>query len=130
VWCGISVGVEAFVIKRNDSYPSLEASLTDENGAPVNVTGAQVQFVFSEAVAVDGDRAIGCATHAPGETIFSKAGVIQDGAGGVVRYDWINGDTAAVGRFFGEFKVTFPGSRVRSFPTLGYIPIRIVPDLS
>lgn len=126
----IDDGVEAFVIKRHDSFPALEATLTDESGNAVNVSGLPVQFVMSTTVGAAPSAASPRRTHVPGDVVFSKAGVVQDGPAGVVRYDWSSGDTGDTGYYFGEFKITFPGGRVRSFPTVGYIPIRITPDLS
>lgn len=66
---------------------------------------------------------------APGEFIFAKAAVVE-GGGTRVRYDWSPGDTATPGRYLGEFKVAYPGGRVRTFPPVGYLHINVIPDLS
>jgi hypothetical protein len=100
--------VEAFIIKRGDTLPSLEASLEDVSGK-VNLSNAAVSFRLS-AVAHREDSE-GCVQAVPGAAVFTKPAVIVDAANGSVRYDWSSGDTASVGRLYGEFVATFSGGR-------------------
>ncbi len=119
--------MEAFIIKRGDTLPSLEAALEDVSGK-VDLTNASVDFRLSGA-----DRredADGCFYPVPGAQVFTKPAVIVDAANGSVRYDWSSGDTATVGRFYGEFVATFGGGRTWSFPTSGFIPVTINQSLS
>ena len=39
-------------------------------------------------------------------------------------------DTAVEGVYLGEFEVTWPASKIQSYPSIGYIDIEIVKDLS
>jgi hypothetical protein len=39
------------------------------------------------------------------------------------------GDTDTAGLFEGEFEVTFPGGRIKTFPDPGLIPVRITDDI-
>jgi len=114
--------VETFTLKRNDTAPSLEATLSDDNGA-IDLTGASVMFVMKTAPT----RA--CNTPSVSAFSLKKAGVVADDAGGVVRYDWEAVDTLTEGNYRGEFEVTFVDGKVWTFPSSGYIPISIQEDL-
>lgn len=112
--------METFVIKRNDTRPSLEATLSDDNG-PVDLTGASVKLAVK--------RVPSCRDDTAPNVAFKKEGVIVTPAAGVVRYDWAVGDTAVVGNYRAEFEVTFADGGVWSFPSSGFIPVTIVEDL-
>lgn len=114
--------MDTVTLKRNDTAPALEATVTDENG-PVDLTGATA-VVFKMATATESGR-----TLVPGALVLTGTGSLVDAASGVVQYDWVPGDTATSGRFFGEFEVTLAGGKLRTFPTLGYISITITDDL-
>lgn len=91
-----------FVIKRNDTSPSLEVQLLDASKNPVNITGASVVFNL-------GTR--------DGETLVDgEAATIVTAGTGIVRYDWQAGDTAQSGTHNAEFEVTYLGGRVETFP--------------
>lgn len=134
--------MDAFLIKQNDTQPSLAATLSDDNGPIVIPGGAAVTFVMRKVADC------GCGTSGnnsglmPGQAgycnppasqvasapVVNRAGVIVDAALGKVRYDWAVGDTAASGEFAGEFKISV-GTLVTTYPSEGYIPIIINPDL-
>lgn len=107
----------AFIIKQGDTLPALEAILSDDNG-PVSLAGATVQFAV---------RPVGCGNV----TRFIKPAIVvgsQDVGSptrGKVRYEWAAEDTADVGAFIGEFKVTFGASGTWTFPTVGSINIQV-----
>lgn len=106
---------EDFRIKRNDLLPVLERRIRDDSGAPLNLTTAEsVRFVMRRpngAVVVDGD----C--------------TIEDREGGIVSYEWTEGDTATKGAYVGEFEVTFEDGKVLTAPTVSYLKIKVVEDL-
>ena len=102
-------------IKQNDTWPKLEATLSDANG-PVDLTAAtSVKFIM---------RKVG------GTPIVTGTGAKKSppGVDGVVTYTWIAADTSVVGSYEGEFELTFPGG-VETFPNEGYFTIEIVDDL-
>ena len=105
----------AFRIKQNDTSPSLEATLSDANLVPVNITSATVMQHM---------KAIG------GDVVLDEQMTITDAEGGVVQYDWQVGDTATVGTYYVEFEVTYSDGSVETFPNTGSLPLVITRELN
>lgn len=105
----------AFPIKKNDTSPSLLATLQDGNGAAIDLTGASVRFLMrqigSSAVKVD------------------AAMTVTDASAGSVRYDWQAGDTDTSGSYQVEFEVTYAGGGIETFPNDGYQRVVIIDDI-
>jgi hypothetical protein len=99
-------------LKRNDTKVNLKATLSNESGA-VDLTGCSVRFLMSKRRTVKIDR----------------EALINDAPNGVVWFVFEAEDTAEQGTFQAEFEVTFPDSRVETFPNAGYITIEIQSDL-
>lgn len=59
----------------------------------------------------------------------SGAATILNAEQGLVQYELAEGDTDTVGTYKGEFKVTFPSGKTRTFPGADYLAVRIVADL-
>jgi hypothetical protein len=110
--------VDAFTIKQNDTSPSLSAVLSVDGVPLVIPAGASVTF-FMRARCPAGSTS----------GAVAAAGVVVNGATGSVRYDWAVGNTAVAGQFNGEFKVSVAGM-VTTYPSSGYIPVNVTPDLS
>lgn len=108
-----------FSIKQNDLLPILEAILQDVNGTPVDLsTASGVVFHLRE----EGDA-----------TLKITSGAVTIDATpttGKVTYEWVNGDTDVNGLFLGEFEVTWPGPKKQTFPSVGYVSVAIIDDLS
>lgn len=108
-----------FTIKRNDLLPIFEAVLKDAEGNPVDLTNA-----------------LSCVFHMRDESSVSLK--IEDGvcafnadrSTGKVFYEWAGTDTDTSGVFLGELSVTWTGGKIQSYPSIGYINIQIVDDLS
>lgn len=105
----------AFRIKQNDTSPSLEATLSDANLVPVNLTSATVMLHM---------KAIG------GDVVLDEQMTVTDAVGGVVQYDWQAGDTATVGTYYVEFEVTYSDASVETFPNTGSLPLVITRELN
>lgn len=105
--------VTPFAIKRHDTLPYIEATLLTDAG-PFDLTDATVSLVvrMENAPAVK----------------FKKPAVVVDPVEGKVRYEWEASDTDTEGLFNAEFEVTV-GGKVWTFPTPGYIPVLVHPDL-
>ena len=105
-----------FYIKRNDTSPSMLATLQDADGNAVNVTGATARFhlraIGSDAVTVD------------------SAAVIVSPSEGIVRYDWDAADTDVAGSYQAEFEVTYADASIETFPNDGYIRVNITGDIA
>ena len=108
-----------FYLKRGDTSPSLEATLTEFDGTDdvaIDLTGASVVFSM---------------TTMGGTVIVSRKSVaIVTALNGQVRYDWESGDTAMPGTFKAEFEVTLPSGKIVSFPNTESIVIKILEDLA
>lgn len=111
----------SFTIKQGDTGPALQVTLRDSTGTAVDITGnLGVQFEMKERQYA-GDGAVA-------KTVDAAATVVSE-AGGIVKYQWVAGDTADVGEYVGEFAVTASDGTLRTFPSPGFITIRVVQDL-
>jgi uncharacterized protein YfaS (alpha-2-macroglobulin family) len=105
----------AFSIKQNDTGPSLLATLKDANDVPVNITGADVRFHMKSlegVVKIDSDM------------------TVVNSADGLVRYDWLVGDTDTFGTYYVEFEVTYVDGSVETFPNTGSLVVSVVKELN
>jgi len=102
--------------------PLITATMTDDLGTPVDLTGATVQFIFQS-----------------GPTVFTRTAAIVNppGTDGQVSYQMVAGDTDKPGKYQAQWVATLAGNP-RTFPTasLGnddsngrYIWFEIVPGL-
>lgn len=106
-----------FRIKQGDELPAIPHQAIDyETGKIVDLTTATaVVFVWrlqTEDVA----------------NANSATAAITDATKGRMEYAWVAGDTDTEGRYYGEFKVTFPSGE-RTFPQKGFINFEIGKDL-
>jgi len=106
-----------FQIKRHDLEPSIRVTVKSKStGLAIDLTGyTSANFIMRQADAV-----------APK---VDAAAVIEDAAGGILRYDWASGDTDTAGIYDAEFSILTPGAKQRTFPGSGFIRIAIDPDL-
>jgi hypothetical protein len=105
-----------FSIKRRDRVPSISATLTDSQGAPVDLTSATVKFIMS-------------LSPGGGTPTLNVAAILVSAPAGAVRYDWAVGDTAASGSYVAEWEVTYSNGKKQTFPSVGYNTISIGDDL-
>ena len=102
-----------FYIKQGDTLPVLTATATNEDGSPLDVTGATITF-----------RMRGKAVS--GFVIESTADII-DAAAGVLQWaDWTTTQTAEPGVYFADFLVVFSGGGRQTVPTKGSIIVRVI----
>jgi hypothetical protein len=105
----------AFVLKQNDTSPSISAILKDSAGAVIDLSSASVVFHM---------KAIGAST------LKIDAGVtVTDPANGAIQYDWVSGDTDTPGTYYAEFQVTYTDGSVESFPNTENLVVTIIPEL-
>lgn len=104
-----------FSIKRNDRLPKIRMTLTDSNGAALNLTGAAVLFRMK--------------ARGGTSTKISAAGTIVDAAGGIVEYPWAAGDTDTAGIYDAEWRLTYADG-VQTVPTSGYVAIVVEQTLA
>lgn len=108
---------DTFYIKQNDTSPALIATLKDSGAVVINLTGATTVFKMRNVSGV----------------IVSLTGtnsVDAPATGGIARFTFSAADTATVGRYQGEFQVTFGDGSVETFPNKGYIGVKITDDIA
>lgn len=103
----------ARTIAQNDTTPALVADLTYVDGTPAQLNGSTVNLVIKSQD--------GSSTYLDKPCTF---------VGNTVTYTWQAGDTAVPGEYVGAFFVTFPDNETRWFPTEGYFPLTITPELT
>lgn len=108
--------MSTFYIKQGDTSPELQATLKDAEGTAIDLTGASARFHMRLSGAT--------------ATTVDAAATVVTAASGIVKYSWQAGDTDTVGRYEGEFEVTYADTSVETFPNTGYIPIRIRDDIA
>lgn len=105
----------AFWMKRGDRLPVISATLKDDTGQPVDLTGCTVKF---NMVAAD-----------TGAVKVSAAAGILSEAAGTVQYAWGASDTDTPGVYYYEWEVTDGSGKRYTFPNQGSLVLEIVDDL-
>lgn len=105
----------SFFIKQNDTSPSLLATLRDFDGNAINLTGASVRFHMKDL---------------NGTVKIDEAMTVTNPTLGMVRYDWVTGNTDTVGTYYVEFEVTYSDNSVETFPNNGNKTISVVRELN
>lgn len=106
-----------YTMKAHDLEPSFEVQLLDGT-IPVDLTSV-VSALFLMKTR-KGIKVAGLMTI-PDQSILMNVGI--------VRYDWVSGDTDTPGTFTAEVQVTWPGGRPQTFPASRYVTIQIDKDL-
>jgi hypothetical protein len=105
-----------FVIKQNDTSPSIEATLTNINGGAINIASASVRFhmknMSNNVLTVD------------------QPATIVNAANGIVRYAWQAADTQTPGMYNCEFEVTYSDNSIESFPNDDKIIVSIESEIN
>lgn len=105
-----------FYIKQGDTSPPLRAQLREDDGTPVDLTGATVRFKMNR---------IGGNT---GDTLdVDNTATIDDATNGKVTYDWADGDTDQSGYYNAVFGVDYDGSGSidETFPNEQFLVIKV-----
>jgi len=105
-----------FIIKQNDTSPSIEATLTDINGTAVNVAGSSIRFHMKNM--------------SNNSLIVDQAATIVNGPNGIVRYAWQAADTQKPGLYTCEFEVTYTDNSIETFPNDDKIIVSIESEIN
>ena len=103
-----------FSLKQNDTWPALNATLSDVNG-PINLTTATTVKIIIKPTG--------------GGSAITGTCTIVSAAAGTVRYSWVSGDTALAGTYQGEFEITWADGKIGTVPNEGYFSLEILADL-
>lgn len=114
----MALSPHTFIIKRNDTLPTITVDFVDEAGDPVDLTDANtLTFIMYTDDSV------------PTEVVNATAFVVGDPVDGSIEYGWSSADTATAGEYLAEFSIVFvDGSRV-TLPVEDYIHVKVIPDL-
>lgn len=96
-----------FTTKQFNTRTALKASLTNEEGLPIDLTGASVSFICDSGI--------------------NRSAQIQEG--GIVWFVFEENEVAAPGLFKAEFHVIYPDNRKEIFPNDGYITVQILESM-
>lgn len=104
----MAIDTESQILMRvGNTRPQLEVTLTDEEGHPVDLTGADVEVVVVDPFLVERWRA------------DASVAADQDAETGQVSYAWQAPDVATAGNYGLFFHVTFDTGDTTDFPTGG-----------
>lgn len=98
--------MNTFIINQGERLPPFEVTISDVNG-PVDLTGAAVLLQY---------RLAGTLPWVS-RAILDPSGFL-DRVGGLIRYEWLAGETDIAGVYQVRYVVQFAGGKVQSFPTL------------
>jgi len=104
-----------FFIKRDATYPPLQATLKDSNDVALDLTSAAATFCMMTE-----DRT---------STVVNATCVVVSTAG-TVRYDWATADTDVAGIYLGEFRGELSDGTRFNCPSDTHIKISIVSDIA
>lgn len=94
--------MDTFYTKKNNTAPTLQQTLLDPNGEAVDLTGASVRFHVNDRYGV---------------SVIDAAATISNETGGIVQYTF---SEVLQGNYQFEFKVTYSGGAVETFPNSGF----------
>jgi hypothetical protein len=101
-----------FITKQGDTRNALEAHLK-ENGVTIDLTNCTVNFIL----------------HDDDTVLINRSATITDATNGIVVMNFTESELDNIGEFEGEFKVTFSGGEVETFPNQDYLDIKILKSL-
>ena len=101
----------SLTLKRGDTLPSVALHLLDGNGHPMILPpGTAVQFHMGSF----------------GRVKVDAPAVLVDAPTALVQYAWQPGDTDTGGEYQAEFRVTFPGGGVETWPNQSSLLVHIL----
>jgi hypothetical protein len=104
-----------FSIKQGDRRPYYQATLTDQDGDPVNLAAATVRFHM--------------VTRA-GTVLVNEPALVTAAGVGEVEYQWAATDTDEVGLHLAEWEVTWGPGVVETYPNDRHLLVAIRRDLA
>ena len=106
-----------FYLKRNDRLSALAATLEDEDGSAVSLSGATVTFSMRNSRT----RTV---------KVSQQSVTVVSATAGTVSYAWGATDTDTEGTYEGEFEATFASGLKQTFPNDSYITVQITSDVA
>lgn len=107
-----------FTIRKGDLLPAIVATLyntIDGVDTVVDLTGSTIEFIYKPLLS--------------GSAVTRTAAISGAAALGKVTYVWITADTLVAGDFHAYWRVTFPSTKVGTYPNKSYNLIQILESL-
>lgn len=106
-------------IKRGDTWPPVDAVLSDQSGPIDLTTASSVKLLFKTVT---------------GSTTYTRTCTITNALAGAVRYSWVAGDaatgpTSVVNSFNIEWEITWSDGGITTVPNVGYKTLSVTADL-
>lgn len=117
----MSTNQNEFIIKRNDTLPSLQICLIDRG-----CLGGREPYILSGITAVTFTMTSNCGDY----KIMEKPAQIISYSAGTIQYNWDPEDTNESGTFNGEFQMFYSDGKRLSIPQNGQIGIFIPKDIN
>ena len=112
-----------FYIRQDTITPVLRATITDDQGNPVNLTDATIMFVMASILDYE------VKVQAAADVLVSDPADLGDDEPNV-RYRWVEGDTDTPGVYRAEWQVTYGDGSTESFPNTGYLTVQVTEKLA
>lgn len=121
--------VADFSIKIHDLLPTFRVALTETDHETDPTGGTQKPLDLTTAASVK--MIMRQATTPFTVVIDAVAAVVEDPpTAGIVRYDWVTGDTDDAGLYQAEVEIVWPGLKKQTAPTESYWDIEMLADLN
>lgn len=104
-----------FFLKRGDTLPAISGALKNADGSVVDLTGATVVLKIRRADLT--------------AAAVSRTATVVSASAGTVSYAWVAGDVATPGDYLLEWVVTFPSTKVATYPGDGYLMLHVLESL-
>ena len=103
---------------EGDLLPALEFTVENDDGTAVNLTGMSAVFLMA-AIDENGDWV----------NEITAAATIPTPSAGLLRYQWVSGDTDARGKYVANFMVTDGTGRTFSAPNDDFVAVFLLPRI-
>jgi len=110
--------IQRFYIIAGTQLPSIKIAITRESTSAAYNLAGYTDPTFSMCRDKDSDSVVNGAVA-----------VIEDAAGGIMRYDWAAVDTVTPGKYLGQFHAIDSEDRPAAFPNGSYLEIHVLRSL-
>ena len=115
----------AFYIKQGNTAPALLRQMRDDTGAPVNLTGATVDFSLAKVAGPVILSRVAATVWSGPVTLENGITITVTPVDGWMRFSWPAGGIVAAGTYHAEFNATWPGGVLETVPNVGYEVVHV-----
>ncbi len=114
-----------FYIKQGNTSPALLRQMRDGTGAPVNLTGATVDFSLAKVAGPLVLSRVAAAVWSGPVTLDDGSTITVSPVDGWMRFVWPSGGIVDAGVYHCEFNATFSGGALETVPNSGYEEVHV-----